>query len=214
LINGEPFYFTGFGKHEDTPIRGKGHEPAYMVHDFQLMRWMGANSFKTTHYPYAEEVLEYADRHGIVVIDETAAVGLNLAIVAGVLGLKATPTFSPDTMNHQTQAAHAQAIRELVVRDKNHPSVVVWALANEPSSSESGVREYMEPLVALTRELDPTHPLCFANENQANAQADYISDLFDVLCLNRYYGVVYQHRELGGGRARPGEGSTQLAEQV
>ncbi|KAJ0426611.1 beta-glucuronidase [Aspergillus carlsbadensis] len=188
LINGEPFYFTGFGKHEDTPIRGKGHDPAYMVHDFQLMKWMGANSFRTTHYPYAEEVLEYADRHGIVVIDETAAVGLNLAIVAGVLGLKAIPTFSPDTMNHQTQAAHAQAIRELVARDKNHPSVVMWALANEPSSSESGVREYMEPLVALTRELDPTRPLCFANENQANAQADYISDLFDVLCLNRYYG--------------------------
>src|SRR4051794_18321608 len=34
LINGEPFYFTGFGKHEDTPIRGKGHDDAYLVHDF------------------------------------------------------------------------------------------------------------------------------------------------------------------------------------
>ncbi|KAL4882577.1 beta-glucuronidase [Aspergillus karnatakaensis] len=188
LINDKPFYFTGFGKHEDTPVRGKGHDPAYMVHDFQLMKWMGANSFRTSHYPYAEEVLEYADRHGIVVIDETAAVGLNLAIVAGVLGLKAVPTFSPDTMNDKTQEAHAQGIRELVARDKNHPSVVMWAIANEPSSSEEGVREYMEPLVALTRELDPTRPLCFANENQANAAADFISDLFDVLCLNRYYG--------------------------
>ncbi|KAL2849591.1 glycoside hydrolase superfamily [Aspergillus pseudoustus] len=159
-----------------------------MVHDFQLMKWMGASSFRTTHYPYAEEVFEYADRHGIVVIDETAVVGLNLAIVAGVLGLKALPTFSQDTMNNQSQEAHAQAIRELVARDRNHPSVVMWALANEPSSSESRVREYMEPLVALTRELDPTRPICFANENQANAQSDYISDLSDVLCLNRYYG--------------------------
>ena len=37
LINGEPFYFTGFGKHEDAPVRGKGHDDAFMVHDFQLM---------------------------------------------------------------------------------------------------------------------------------------------------------------------------------
>ncbi|HWD62037.1 MAG TPA: glycoside hydrolase family 2 TIM barrel-domain containing protein, partial [Humibacter sp.] len=66
LINGEPFYFTGFGKHEDSPVRGKGHDNAYLVHDFQLMDWIGANSFRTSHYPYAEEVMEFADRHGIV----------------------------------------------------------------------------------------------------------------------------------------------------
>lgn len=188
LINGKPFYFTGFGKHEDTPIRGKGHDPAYMVHDFQLMKWMGANSFRTSHYPYAEEVLEYADRHGIVVINETAAVGLNLTIVAGLFGHKPTPTFSPDTINDQTQAVHAQAIRELIARDKNHPSVVMWTIANEPAASEPGVREYMEPLVKLTKGLDPTRPLCFANENQANIHKDLIADLFDVICLNRYYG--------------------------
>ncbi|UPK93312.1 hypothetical protein LCI18_004247 [Fusarium solani-melongenae] len=188
LINDKPFYFTGFGKHEDTPIRGKGHDPAYMVHDFQLMNWTGANSFRTSHYPYAEEVLEYADRHGIVVIDETAAVGLNLTIVAGIFGLKPIPTFSPDTMNDKTQDAHAQGIRELVARDKNHPSVVLWTIANEPAASEPGVREYMEPLVALTRKLDPTRPVCFANEKQASIHKDLIADLFDVICLNRYYG--------------------------
>ncbi|KAF4974597.1 hypothetical protein FZEAL_8524 [Fusarium zealandicum] len=188
LINNEPFYFTGFGKHEDTPVRGKGFDPAYMVHDFQLMNWTGANSFRTSHYPYTEEVYEYADRHGIVVIDETAAVGLNLGMVAGLLGLKPTPTFSPDTMNDETREAHAQGIRELVARDKNHPSVVLWTIANEPAASEAGVREYMEPLVALTKELDPTRPVCFANESQANVHTDLISDLFDVLCLNRYYG--------------------------
>ncbi|KAG7416910.1 Beta-glucuronidase [Fusarium oxysporum f. sp. rapae] len=188
LINGRPFYFTGFGKHEDTPIRGKGHDPAYMIHDFQLMKWMGANSFRTSHYPYAEEVLEYADRHGIVVINETAAVGLNLTIVAGLFGHKPIPTFSPETMNDETRAAHAQGLRELIARDKNHPSVVMWTIANEPAASEPGVREYMEPLVKLNRELDPTRPVCFANKNQANIHTDLIADLFDVICLNRYYG--------------------------
>lgn len=188
LINDEPFYFTGFGKHEDTAVRGKGHDNAYLVHDFQLMDWIGANSFRTSHYPYAEEVMDFADRHGIVVIDETAAVGLNFAVIGGIFGGPKVDTFSPDTINDITQAAHAQAIRELIARDKNHASVVMWSIANEPSSNENGAREYFEPLATLTRELDPTRPICFVNVMMATFQNDLISDLFDVLCLNRYYG--------------------------
>ncbi|KAH7127776.1 glycosyl hydrolases family 2, TIM barrel domain-containing protein [Dactylonectria estremocensis] len=196
LINDKPFYFTGFGKHEDTPIRGKGFDPAYMIHDFHLMGWMGANSFRTSHYPYAEEVLEYADRHGIVVINETAAVGLNLGIVAGVFGFKAPPTFSHESVNEKTQAAHAQGIKELIARDKNHASVVLWTIANEPASSELGAREYFEPLVSLTRTLDPTRPVCFTNMGHASVDKDIITDLFDVLCLNRYYGWYSQSGDL------------------
>ncbi|MEU5755061.1 beta-glucuronidase [Streptomyces sp. NPDC047829] len=188
LINGEPFYFTGFGKHEDSPVRGKGHDDAYLVHDFQLMGWIGANSFRTSHYPYAEEVLEFADRHGIVVIDETAAVGLNLAVEGGLAGRPHKPTFSPETFNDDTRTAHAQAIRELVARDKNHPSVVMWCIANEPSSHEDGSREYFEPLVELTRKLDPTRPVSYAAVMFATYKNDRIADLFDIICLNRYYG--------------------------
>jgi beta-glucuronidase len=188
LINGEPFYFTGFGKHEDTPVRGKGHDDAYLVHDFQLMDWTGANSFRTSHYPYAEEVMDFADRHGIVVIDETAAVGLNLAIVSGLTGAPPRPTFSPETFGDDTRTAHAQAITELIARDKNHPSVVMWSLANEPASNEDGAREYFEPLVELARRLDPTRPLTYSVVMFATFQNDRIADLFDVLSINRYYG--------------------------
>ncbi|MDP3949789.1 beta-glucuronidase [Microbacterium sp.] len=188
LINGEPFYFSGFGKHEDSAIRGKGHDPAYMVHDFRLMEWIGANSFRTSHYPYAEEVLDYADRHGIVVIDETAAVGLNLAIGAGMRTGAVQKTFSPETFGDATREAHAHGIRELIQRDKNHPSVVMWCIANEPASFEDEARAYFEPLVSLTRELDPTRPVTFANLIQASPTTDRIADLFDVICLNRYYG--------------------------
>lgn len=188
LINGEPFYFTGFGKHEDTPVRGKGHDDAYLVHDFQLLDWVGANSFRTSHYPYAEEVLDFADRHGIVVIDETAAVGINLGVQGGLTGKGPQPTFSPETFNDNTRAAHAQHIREWVARDKNHPSVVMWSIANEPASNEDGAREYFEPLVELTRELDPTRPVTYAIVMFANPGNDKIADLFDVISLNRYWG--------------------------
>ncbi|MFF2299649.1 beta-glucuronidase [Arthrobacter sp. NPDC058127] len=188
LINGKPFYFRGFGKHEDSAVRGKGHDPVYMVHDFRLMDWTGANSFRTSHYPYAEEVLAYADRHGIVVIDETAAVGLNLAIAAGMHTGATQVTFSPETFNDETRAAHAQAIRELIHRDKNHPSVVMWCITNEPASFEDAARDYFKPLVDLTRELDPSRPVTFANLVFATFETDKIADLFDVICLNRYYG--------------------------
>jgi beta-glucuronidase len=187
LINGKPFYFTGFGRHEDTAVRGKGHDQAYMVHDFQLMNWIGANSFRTSHYPYAEEVMDFADRNGIVVIDETPAVGLNIALL-GVSEGDAPHTFSPDGINNKTQEAHKQAIRELIARDKNHASVVMWSVANEPASHEDGAREYFEPLVNLTRQLDPTRPVTFANVGTATYKLDRISDLFDVTCINRYFG--------------------------
>ncbi|CAH0243285.1 beta-glucuronidase [Plantibacter cousiniae (nom. nud.)] len=188
LINGSPFYFTGFGKHEDTAIRGKGHDNAYLVHDFQLLDWIGANSFRTSHYPYAEEVLEFADRQGIVVIDETAAVGLNLGVQGGLTGIPPTPTFAPENFGGVTREVHAQHLRELIDRDKNHPSVVMWCIANEPASNEEGAREYFEPLVDLARELDPTRPLTYAAVMFANAQNDKIADLFDVLSINRYFG--------------------------
>jgi beta-glucuronidase len=188
LINEEPFHFRGFGKHEDAAVRGKAHDNALMIHDFALMEWLGANSFRTSHYPYAEEVLEYADRHGIVVIDETAAVGINSGLAAGVFGAEPHPTFSEHTVNAVTQEAHRRAIRELIARDKNHPCVVLWSIANEPESVTAESRAYFDPLAAEARQLDPTRPIGFANVMGATPDLDRLTDLFDVVMLNRYYG--------------------------
>lgn len=63
----------------------------------------------------------------------------------------------------------------------------MWSIANEPASHEKGAREYFEPLVGVTRSLD-ARPICFANFGLATSGKDRISDMFDVLCLNRYYG--------------------------
>jgi beta-glucuronidase len=188
LVNGEPFVFRGFGRHEDAAVRGKGHDDALMVHDFALMDWTGANSFRTSHYPYAEEVLEYADRHGIVVIAETAAVGQNLGMMAGILRRDFPPTFSPETIGEAAQEVHAQAIRELVARDRNHPCVVLWSIANEPESDTEASVGYFAPLLALTRELDPTRPVGLANMAFAPHGRDRLQALADVVMLNRYYG--------------------------
>ena len=56
LINGSPVYFKGFGKHEDAPVSGRGFNLPYIKRDFELMKWIGSNSFRTSHYPYSEEI--------------------------------------------------------------------------------------------------------------------------------------------------------------
>jgi beta-glucuronidase len=186
LINGAPFHFMGFGKHEDSAVRGKGHDDAFMVHDFELLDWIGANSFRTSHYPYAEEVLDYADRRGIVVIDEVAAVGMNTKLGTAAYGH--LPAFSPDTVNDASRAVHAQAIRELVQRDKNHPCVVVWSIANEPESDTQAAEDYFRPLFDLAHELDATRPVSFANVAIAPAGKCRVTQFADLAMINRYFG--------------------------
>ena len=188
LINGEPIYFTGFGKHEDVPVIGKGHNDAYLLHDFELLKWIGANSFRTSHYPYSEEVIDYADRQGIVLIDETAAVGLNMGLGGGIFGGQGYQTFSPETANDATREVHARAIRELIARDKNHPSVVLWSIANEPESHTEGAENYFRPLFDVAREADPTRPVGFVNVMLAPHGKCRVSQFGDVLMINRYYG--------------------------
>ncbi|WIG61088.1 MAG: beta-glucuronidase [Ktedonobacterales bacterium] len=200
LINGRPFYFKGFGKHEDSYIHGRGFDEALNVKDLNLLRWIGANAFRTSHYPYSEELMRLADREGFVVIDEVPAVGLNLNF-GGLM--------SGDTQPHatwaeiRTQEQHAQAIRELIARDKNHPSVVMWSIANEPASDEEGAHEYFAPLAQMTRELDPQkRPITIATVMTVTPDSCRVTDLVDVVALNRYYGWYTQGGQLDVAKAR------------
>ncbi len=188
LINGEPFHFKGFGMHEDHPIVGKQHNDAMMVQDFNRLKWIGANSMRTSHYPYSEEFMDYADATGLVVIDETPAVGLNMGLAGGVFGTQGHSTFSPETINSVTQENHARDIEELINRDKNRPSVVLWSIANEPESESEAAEDYFRPLFDVARQADPTRPVGFVNVGLASHGKCRVSQFCDVLMLNRYYG--------------------------
>jgi beta-glucuronidase len=176
LLNGKPVYLRGFGKHEDAFAVGKGLHLPLMVKDFELMKWIGANSFRTSHYPYAEEMMYYADRKGILVIDEVPAVSLDFRSV-----------------NEMTLKNHKEFIRRLIERDGNHPSVIMWALGNEPNIvGENGYqngrgKEYWREIFACARKLDSSRPLVVPNCLRAGIQ-DPALELSDILCINRYYG--------------------------
>ncbi|MGO2094927.1 MULTISPECIES: beta-glucuronidase [Mammaliicoccus] len=193
LINGEPFYFKGFGKHEDTYYHGRGLNEVSNIQDLNLMKWIGANSFRTSHYPYSEEMMRLADEQGVVVIDETTAVGVHLNFSAALDGSQNTDTWE----KIRTKEDHEQVIEELITRDKNLACVVMWSIANEPDSASLGAKEYFEPLVNLAKELDPQNRPCTI-VTLLNSLPDVcqVQDLVDVICLNRYYGWYIQSGDL------------------
>jgi beta-glucuronidase len=200
LINNKPFYFKGYGKHEDGPIHGRGFDEAANVLDFNLMKWTGANSFRTAHYPYSEEVMRLADREGFVVIDETPAVGLHINFMVMLSGgQRGKNTWQElKTFEH-----HQEVIKELVARDKNHPSVVMWNVANEPASEEVGADEYFKPLIELFRELDPQkRPVTLVTHLGSTPDNDKIAELIDVLTFNRYYGWYIDGGDLESAKAK------------
>lgn len=167
LINDQPFYLLGFGKHEDSDIRGKGLDLALVVKDFNLIHWLGANSFRTSHYPYAEEIMDQADAQGIAVIDESPAVELR--------------SFD-DAMLEQ----HKERMQELVLRDRNRPSVILWSLANEPKSNKPEAGSYFARLADFVRKLDPTRPVTAALNKKYDQ--DKAGDHLDVIMHNNYPG--------------------------
>lgn len=175
-INDRPVYLKGFGMHEDFFVLGKGASSAVNVKNFELLKWINANSVRTSHYPYAEEIYDLADRYGILVIDEVPAVGMN----------HWEPTFAEGRADEQTLALHKKTLSLLIERDKNHPCVVMISVANEAATYEDGAREYFKKIADHTRSLTDL-PITSPEETKF-AEDNKCADLFDFVSLNRYYG--------------------------
>lgn len=191
LINDSPVYLKGFGKHEDSDIVGRGFNIGVMKRDFELMKWIGANSFRTSHYPYDEEIYRMADREGFLIIDEVPAVGLFESLVnfldAGT-GKGAKSFFSKPTTPILLKS-HLRAVEEMIARDKNHPSVIAWSLLNEPESTDENSVPYFKEVFEKAHELDiQKRPRTFAMESNSSTTRCKCHHFSDFISLNRYYG--------------------------
>ncbi len=176
-LNDKPVYLKGFGMHEDFFISGKGVNTAVNVRNFELLKWINANSFRTSHYPYAEEVYDLADMYGILIIDELPAVGVNHW---------PDYTFGEGRADEKTLALHKELLSLLWERDKNHPSVVMISVANEAATCEDKARDYFKEVVSHARTL--TDLPITAPEETKFSEGNKCADLFDFISLNRYYG--------------------------
>lgn len=190
LINGEPVYLRGFGKHEDSDIVGRGFNIGIMKRDFELMKWIGANSFRTSHYPYSEEIYQMADREGFLIIDEVPAVGMFQSLMNFMEAStgKQTAFFKKETTPVLLKA-HLRSIEEMIARDKNHPSVVAWSLLNEPETTNEAAVPYFKEVFDLANKLDmQKRPRTFALIMNSLPDTCKCYQFSDIIALNRYYG--------------------------
>ncbi len=198
LLNGQAVQMNGFGRHEDFYASGKGLNLPLLVKDYGLMRWTGANSYRTAHYPYSEEEMQLADREGFLIINEIPAVSLQ---------------FDNEANMAERMRMCLQQIEELITRDKNHPSVLMWCVANEPQPTglklaEIGTTDtnesvewgktFLERLIRHARDLDATRLVTVVSVMGGPMQW---LDACDVICLNRYWGWYVYGGELDAGLA-------------
>lgn len=163
----------GFGMHQEQLFSGRTMSLAAIMKDIYLLKQVGANVIRTSHYPYSEAYLDACDTMGIMVIAECPAVEMN--------------SFSDIKLK-----LHKQMLLEMMQRDYHHPSIIMWSVANEPQSQHEEARRYFKSLLEYARTnlseftVKANRPLTAAIAQ--SHQDDKIGDLLDVLMINRYYG--------------------------
>ena len=146
LVNGMPILIKGVNLHEHNPKTGHYVDPKLMERDFELFKKYNINAVRTSHYPQSELFYEMCDQYGIYVIDEanieSHGMGYNLR-KGGTLGNN--PLF---------EIPHLDRMMNMVERDKNHPSVIIWSMGNEAGN---GVNFYT--LYRWTKARDSSRPI-------------------------------------------------------
>ncbi len=121
LINGVPVHFKGVNRHEHDPDRGHAVTRESMLEDIRLMKQNNVNAVRTSHYPNAPEWYDLCDEYGLYVMDEAN-------IETHEFGNDRNNTLANDPA---WMDAHLERVQRMVLRDRNHPSIVIWSYGNE-----------------------------------------------------------------------------------
>ncbi|MFI8192724.1 glycoside hydrolase family 2 TIM barrel-domain containing protein [Streptomyces sp. NPDC085946] len=159
-INGRPVSFRGTNRHEMHPDRGTALTRADMVEDITVIKRMNINSVRTSHYPGNPLWYELADEYGLYLVDET-----NLE----THGIRDT---YPGDHPEWTEACVARA-QNMVHRDKNHASVVVWSLGNEAGGGTT-----FRAMYDWIRSYDPTRVIQYEGDDRPGI-SDIRSEMYE-----------------------------------
>lgn len=212
LINGKYVLMKGVNLHEHHPVNGHVMDREMMMNDFALMKQHNINSIRTSHYPQSQLFYDLCDELGFYVINEanieSHGLGYGTENVA----------FNPDW-----DIAHLERTYQLVERDKNHPSVIIWSLGNEASNGDVFLKTY-----EWIKQRDNTRPVQYEQASETSgtdivcpmyASIDEIvsyaenKDIYRplILCeyshamgnssgnLKEYWEAIRNHKSLQGG---------------
>lgn len=173
LINGKPILFKGVNRHETDPVTGHVISVESMMKDIELLKLFNFNAVRTSHYPNDPMWYKLCDKYGIYLYDEAN-------IESHGYG------YAPDKTlgNHPDYLQmHLERTANMVERDKNHPSVIVWSLGNEAGTGTNFLATYK-----WTKDRDKSRPVHYERaekdtkitERHTDIQADMYASLYDV----------------------------------
>ena len=151
----------------------------------ETTEWIDANHrdmkelncvFTRVHWPQDKRVLDFCDRHGILMQEEVPAWGWE--------------TFSEtsDETQHALEQNGLEQLREMVHRDRNHPCIVAWGLCNEVDGKNPRTRQFARAVGAEARRLDPSRLQTYASNTLGTDPAADMAGEFDFISANEYYG--------------------------
>ncbi len=183
-VNGERIVIRGVNNHHDLGALGAAFDRRAAQRQLEILREMGANAIRTAHNPPDPQLLELADRMGLLVVDE----------IFDAWERKKTPLdfhlVFPDW--------HEPDLRAMLRRDRNHPSIVMWGVGNEVGEQYTGeagaaIARRLRDIVA---EEDPTRPAA-ASMNWAKPDSPFAA-VFEVIHLNYQGEGIRQSPEFEG----------------
>lgn len=174
LLNGTQVFLRGISIHEESPIRGGR---ANSIEDAEKIlnsaKELGCNFVRLAHYPHNEYMTRLADKMGIMVWSE-------IPVYWTILW-----------ENKNTYKLAEQQLAEMISRDKNRASVIIWSVANETPRSEKRL-EFLTSLIAKAKKIDPTRLISAATEltfkDKVITVDDPLSEYLDVIGANEYLG--------------------------
>ena len=138
LINGVPVKLNGVNSHQQHPLWGHMIDEATIIKDFELMKRFNINHIRTCHYPPVYEYLQLADEYGLYVIDEVGNEAHATEYISG---------------DEKWLPQYLDRMRQMVYRDRNHPSIIIWSAGNE-----SGEGNNICEIIAEGKSLDASRP--------------------------------------------------------
>lgn len=171
LLNGKPLFLRGISTHEESVENGKALTDAERLENIRIAKELGCNFMRVAHYPHSERMAQLADREGILLWEEVP--------VYWAIRFRREATYR-DAENQ---------LLELIHRDWNRASVIIWSVGNENADSDERLA-FMRSLAQCAHREDDTRLVsaaCLVSFPE-NAIQDRLAEYLDVIGLNQYYG--------------------------
>ena len=189
VLNGFKVPAKGFSQHQD--FAGTGTAVPDRVNEFRVagIRAIGGNFWRTAHNPTNPELLDFSDRHGMLMWVENRFINQG---VQPIMGPKDTPAGFPNMIQQADPQLLADA-QAMVLRDRNHPSVVIWSLCNEGgcqigATTGASIGAQFKNVINYA---DTTRPIT-ANGEWSIGTSDTMTNVVDVVTCSYNYGEYSQ----------------------